>query len=124
MDYCFLGRVLEKTKTQEETTVSDLKTPEGPEAESEGVMPVLVIVDERTGAVFSEVVAKGVTEHAIHTVMEALKFCGRQRVILHTDAEPSIKAPQKLLGTSGEMKPRFRMHPGSHMHQKAKLSVQ
>ena len=66
MDYCFLGRVLDKTKAQEETMVSDLMTPEGPEAEAEGVMPVLVT--------------------------EALKFCGRQRVILHTDAEPSTKA--------------------------------
>lgn len=92
MDYCFLGRVLDKTKAQEETMVSDLMTLEGPEAEAEGVMPVLVIVDERTGAVFSQVVAKGVNGHAIHTVTEALKFCGRQRVILHTDAEPSTKA--------------------------------
>jgi len=62
MDYCFLGRVLDKTKAQEETMVSDLMTLEGPEAEAEGVMPVLVIVDERTGAVFSQVVAKGVND--------------------------------------------------------------
>ena len=98
MDYCFLGRVLDKTKAQEEITVSDLKTPEGPETEAEGVMPVLVIVDERTGSVFSQVVAKGVNEHAIHTVIEALKFCGRQRVILHTDAEPAIKALAEAVG--------------------------
>ena len=98
MDYCFLGRILDKTKAQEETTVSDLMAPEGPEAEAEGVMPVLVMVDERTGAMFSQVVAKGVNEHAIHTVTEEPKFCGCQRVILHTDAEPSIKALAEAVG--------------------------
>ena len=92
MDFCFLGRVLDKTKAQEEMTLAELKNPNVPVEQAEGAMPVLVIVDEQTGSVFSQVVAKGVNDHSVHTVVEALKFCGRQKVILQTDAEPSIKA--------------------------------
>ena len=88
MDYCFLGRVLDNTKS-EETTVAELKEPT---EEAEGVMPVLVVTDERTGCVFSSVVQKGVNDHAVNVVVEALKFCGRQKAILQTDAEHSIKA--------------------------------
>ena len=88
MDYCFLGRVLDNTKS-EETTVAELKEPT---EEAEGIMPVLVVTDERTGCVFSSVVQKGVNDHAVNVVVEALKFCGRQKAILQTDAEHSIKA--------------------------------
>lgn len=50
-----------------------------------------VLVDGRSGAVFAAAVAKGVNEHAIHTAVEALRFTGRQKVVLQTDAEPSIE---------------------------------
>ena len=56
--------------------------------DQESAIPVLVI----TGCVFSGVVTKGVNPYAVHLVVEALKFLGRQRVILLTDSEPSIKA--------------------------------
>ena len=63
-----------------------------PHEDDEGALPVLVLVDDRTGCVFAGVVSKGVNQYAVHIVIEALKFLGRQRVILLTDAEPSIKA--------------------------------
>ena len=91
MDYCFLGRVTDNTKGLE-ASVEELKAPTEADGAGEGVMPVLVIIDERTGCIFSGVVAKGVNEYALHLVTEALKFCGRQKVIFMTDGEHSIKA--------------------------------
>ena len=63
-----------------------------PQDEKDGLLPILVIVDEKSGCVFSGVVAKGVNAHATGLVAEALQFCGRQKVIMMTDAEHSIKA--------------------------------
>ncbi len=97
MDYCYLGRVLDKTKAQEHT-LKEFQSPTEADGEGEGVMPVLVIIDESTGCTFASVVAKGVNEHAVHTVLEALRFCGRQRVILQTDAEHSIRALAEAAG--------------------------
>lgn len=53
-----------------------------------------MIVDERTviGCVFGGVVAKGLNPYAINLVTEAFKFLGRQKVVLFTDSEHSIKA--------------------------------
>ena len=85
LDYCFLGRVLEN----EPKTVEELKEPS---SETEGAIPVLVVYDHKTGATFSGVVNKGVDGYAQTLVKEALKFCGRQRVVLMTDGENSIKA--------------------------------
>ena len=87
LDYCFLGRVVKNKNT--ELNVSDL-TSKSPD--DENLLPVLVIVDAKTGCVFSVAVAEGVNAYANHLVVEALKFCGRQRAVLMTDAEPSIKA--------------------------------
>ena len=53
---------------------------------------MLAIVDERSGCIFSGVVSKGVNPYSLHLVAEALKFLGRKKVILFTDAEHSIKA--------------------------------
>ena len=97
MDYCFLGRVTDNTKGLE-ASVEELKAPTEADGAGEGVMPVLVIIDERTGCIFSGVVAKGVKEYALHLVTEALKFCGRQKVILMTDGEHSIKALAQAAG--------------------------
>ncbi|CAE7276044.1 true, partial [Symbiodinium sp. CCMP2592] len=58
----------------------------------DGLLPILVIVDEKSGCVFSGVVAKGVNPYATGLVTEALKFCGRQKVIMMSDAEHSIRA--------------------------------
>ncbi len=87
-DYCFLGRVADNTKGLE-ASVEELKTP----TEADGAGD-----DERTGCIFSGVVAKGVNEYALHLVTEALKFCGRQKVILMTDGEHSIKALAQAAG--------------------------
>ena len=90
MDYCFLGRYINKTPGEAtEKTVAELKTAQDDE---EGALPVLVITDEKSGCIFAGVVNKGVDKYAVHLVTEALKSTGRQKVILMTDAEPSIRA--------------------------------
>ena len=85
LDYCFLGRAL-KTEI---TSVEEVKVPQD---EKDGLLPILVIVDEKSGCVCSGVVAKGVNPYATGLVAEALRCCGRQKVIMMTDAENSIKA--------------------------------
>ena len=91
MDYCYLGRVLKPVGRDNpiEDKIEDLRTAQD---EDEGTVPVLVITDEKTGCVFAGAVAKGVNAYALHLVTEALKFTGRQKVILLTDAEHSIRA--------------------------------
>ena len=91
MDYCYLGRVLKSVgqDNPSEDKIEDLKKAQD---EEEGTVPVLVITDEKTGCVFAGAVAKGVNTYAVHLVTEALKFTGRQKVILLTDAEHSIRA--------------------------------
>ena len=91
MEYCFLGKVTDNAKGLE-ASIEEFKTPTEADGAGEGVMPVLVIIDERPGCIFSGVVAKGVNEYVLHLATEALKFCGRQRVILMIDGEHSIKA--------------------------------
>ena len=54
MDYCFLGRAL---KIEIPKEAGDLKKPE---SEDEGLLPVLVMVDQATGCTFSAVLTKGV----------------------------------------------------------------
>ena len=95
MDYCFLGRIMDGSANIHEVTGQSLKIPE---EDPESAIPVLVIVDERTGCVFSGVVAKGVNPYAIHLVTEALKFLGRQKVVLFTDSEHAIKALAEAVG--------------------------
>ena len=91
MDYCYLGRVLKPVGRDNpiEDKIEDLRTAQD---EDEGTVPVLVITDEKTGCVFAGAVAKGVNAYALHLVTEALKFTGRQKVILLADAEHSIRA--------------------------------
>ena len=91
MDYCYLGRVVKSVGQDipSEDKIEDLKTAQD---EEEGTVPVLVITDEKTGCVFAGAVAKGVNMYSVHLVTEALKFTGRQKVILLTDAEHSIRA--------------------------------
>ena len=115
LDYCFLGRVVKKQNT--ELNVSELasKSPD-----DENLLPVLVIVDEKTGCVFSGVVAKGVNAYANHLVVEALKFCGRQRAVLMTDAEPSIKALAEAASKEWGGECQFMTAPrGSHASNSA-----
>ncbi|CAE6969798.1 unnamed protein product [Symbiodinium sp. CCMP2592] len=85
LDYCFLGRALKGPVN----SVEEVKVPQD---EKDGLLPILVIVDEKSGCVFSGVVAKGVNPYATGLVTEALKFCGRQKVIMMSDAEHSIRA--------------------------------
>ncbi|CAE7038143.1 unnamed protein product, partial [Symbiodinium sp. CCMP2592] len=85
LDYCFLGRALKGP-------VSSVEEVKVPQDEKDGLLPILVIVDEKSGCVFSGVVAKGVNPYATGLVTEALKFCGRQKVIMMSDAEHSIRA--------------------------------
>ncbi|CAE7337188.1 unnamed protein product [Symbiodinium sp. CCMP2592] len=85
LDYCFLGRALKGPVN----SVEEVKVPQD---EKDGLLPILVIVDEKFGCVFSGVVAKGVNPYATGLVTEALKFCGRQKVIMMSDAEHSIRA--------------------------------
>ena len=68
-----------------------------PQDEKDGLLPILVIVDEKSGCVFSGVVAKGVNPHATGLVAEALQFCGCQKVIMMTDAEHRCVPLQVLL---------------------------
>ena len=91
MDYCYLGRVLKPVgrDNPSEDKIEDLRTAQD---EHEGTVPVLVITDETTGCVFAGAVAKGVNAYALHLATEALKFTRRQKVILLTDAEHSIRA--------------------------------
>ncbi|OLP88907.1 hypothetical protein AK812_SmicGene29700 [Symbiodinium microadriaticum] len=64
-----------------------------PEDEKDCLRPILVM-DETSSCVFTGVLAKGVNPYATGLVTEALKFCLRQKVIMMTDAERSIKADQ------------------------------
>ena len=88
LDYCFLGRNLE-VGDEPDPKIEDLKKPQD---EEENNVPVLVVLDEKTGCAFASVVAKGNNAHAVNVVVEALRFTGRLKVILHTDGEPSIRA--------------------------------
>ena len=63
-----------------------------PKDEQEGAIPVLVVYDRKSGATFSGVVNKGVDPYGLAIVTEALKFCGRQKVVIMSDGERSIKA--------------------------------
>ena len=90
LDYCFLGRVVSGEK--EMKGLEDVKGLSKAPDEREGTVPVLTVVDERTGCVFAAAVAKAANPYAIHIVVEALTFLGRQRVILYTDPERSTLA--------------------------------
>ena len=63
-----------------------------PKDEHEGAIPVLVVYDHKSGATFSGVVNKGVDPYGLAIITEALKFCGRQKVVTMSDGERSIKA--------------------------------
>ena len=86
VDYCFLGRAL---KGEMPKTAEALKEPLDAE---DGQRPILVMVDQETGATFSYLVTKGVNNYAVHVMSEALKFAGRQRVLIMSDGEPAIRA--------------------------------
>ena len=58
----------------------------------DGLQPILVMVDQDTGATFSYVVTKGVNNYAVHVMNEARKFTGRQRVVIMSDGEPAVRA--------------------------------
>ncbi|CAE7232267.1 RE1, partial [Symbiodinium sp. CCMP2456] len=86
VDYAFLGRSL---KGEMPKTAEALKEPLDTE---DAQRPILVMVDQETGATFSYLVTKGVNNYAVHVMNEALKFAGRQRVIIMSDGEPAIRA--------------------------------
>ena len=87
IDYCFLGRALDKGKDPEK--IEDVKTPSD---EAEGVVPILVVYGHRSGCTSAGVVNKGVDPYAIAVLTDAFRFCGRQTAILMSHGEPSIKA--------------------------------
>ena len=91
LDYCFLGRAV-ASRDRQDLTLEQVQELKMTSDEADGAVPVLTIVDEKTGCIFAGAVAKGVNPYSMHPVVEALKFLGRQRVILFCDAEPSIKA--------------------------------
>ena len=68
------------------------------QVDEEGALPVLVITYEESGCIFAGVVNKGVDKYAVHLVTEALRSTGRQKMILMTDAEPSIRALAEAAG--------------------------
>ncbi|CAE7318183.1 GIP, partial [Symbiodinium sp. CCMP2456] len=86
VDYAFLGSAL---KGEMPKTAEALKEPLDAE---DAQRPILVMVDQETGATFSYLVTKGVNNYAVHVMNEALKFAGRQRVIIMSDGEPAIRA--------------------------------
>ena len=51
-----------------------------------------MVYDHKSGAAFSGVVNKGVDPYGLAIVTEALKFCGRQKVVIMSDGERSIRA--------------------------------
>ena len=95
MDYCFLGRYISNPPGEATETVAELKQAQDDE---EGALPVLVITDEKSGCIFAGVVNKGVDKYAVHLVTEGRRSTGRQKLILMTDAEPSIRAVAKAAG--------------------------
>ena len=101
MDYCFLGRGL---KGEVPKDAVSLKTPVD---EKDGLLPILVMVEQETGCTFSAVASKGVNPYSVHVVVEVLTFLGRQKVILITDGEPAIKAlaeaAARQIGTGAQL---------------------
>ena len=95
MDYCFLGRYISNPPGEATATVAELKQAQDDE---EGALPVLVITDEKSGCIFAGVVNKGVDKYAVHLVTEGLRSTGHQKMILMTDAEPSIRALAEAAG--------------------------
>ena len=81
----------------------------------EGVLPVLVVFDHRSGATFASVVNKGVDQHAVHVVTEALKFLGRTKVVLMSDGEHSIRALAEAASKAWGKDAALQISPkGSH----------
>jgi len=76
VDYAFLGSAL---KGEMPKTAEALKEPLDAE---DAQRPILVMVDQETGATFSYLVTKGVNNYAVHVMNEALKFARRKRVII------------------------------------------
>ena len=123
MDYCFLGRALKGEIPKE---AKDLKTPVD---DQDGLLPILVMVDQETGCILSAVCSKGVNTYATHMANEFLKFLGRQKVILVTDGEPSIKAlaeaVAKQIGTGAQLLnvPKETHGPSNGAAERAVLEV-
>ena len=64
LDYCFLGRAL-KTEI---TSAEEVKVPQD---EKDGLLPILVIVDEKSGCVFSGVIMMTDAENSIKALAES-----------------------------------------------------
>ena len=63
------------------------------ETEEQECQPILLVVDTWTRGVFSEVVPKkGMNEHSIRVVVEAIKWMGHEEIKIRTDGERSIVA--------------------------------
>ena len=106
LDYCFFSRMLKGEKEPQ----SRMEVNE-PQTEAEGVLPVLVVFDHRSGATFASVVNKGVDQHAVHVVTEALKFLGRTKVVLMSDGEHSIRALAEAASKAWGRMQRYRSRP-------------
>ena len=110
LDYCFFSRMLKGEKEPQ----SRMEVNE-PQTEAEGVLPVLVVFDHRSGATFASVVNKGVDQHAVHVVTEALKFLGRTKVVLMSDGEHSIRALAEAASKAWGKDAALQISPkGSH----------
>ena len=131
MDYCFFSRAPRTTPESIKELKDDAAEIEG----DGGSMIVLVCVDQRSGAMFSTVCTKGVNDHAVHFVLEGLKFCGRGQVVLFGDPEASIKALMDAVASTwsdgasdyscwkscvewGYRKGNLRESPANQVHEK------
>ena len=66
--------------------------------EEEKGMPILVMVDEKTGMRFASVVPqKGRDGYAIERLRRDLGLLGHKRLVLESDGEPAIKAFKEAL---------------------------
>ena len=84
---------------------------------------------QETGCTFSAVASKGVNAYFVHVVVEMLKVLGRQKVILMTDGEASIKAlaeaAAKQIGTGAQLQhaPKKTHGPSNGAAERAVLEV-
>ena len=72
------------------------------------------MVEQERGENFSYLVRKGVNNYAVHVMSEALKFAGRQRVLIMSDGEPAIRA---LIDTVARL---LLVHKGSQQLRRSR----
>ena len=103
-DYCFFGRALRSIPQTFQELKEDNREMEG----EHSAVTVLVGIDQKSGAVFSTVGSKGGNDHAANFVLESLKFCGREQIILFGDLNLLLKQLWMQLLANGLMVPLFK----------------